>query len=114
MFLCCIVPPEVTPCQLVCQAEGGTVVAVRAPSVIDGTKCVSEESPAAVCIQGACTVSETLNMEKLCCNYILIVLLIIDCNFCLCSLWVVTMYSTLMHEKMSVAYVMGMVLLLLL
>ena len=52
-------PFEVTPCQLMCQAEGGLVTDIRAPSVRDGTKCVSEESPNAVCIQGACTVSET-------------------------------------------------------
>ena len=66
--LCYTVPPEITPCQLLCQAEGGAVVAVRASSVIDGTKCISEESPTAVCIQGACTVSETL-MVIFCCNY---------------------------------------------
>ena len=64
MFLCCTVPPEITPCQLVCQAEGGTIIAVRAPSVIDGTKCISEESPTAVCIQGACTVSPAVTINN--------------------------------------------------
>lgn len=54
---CYTVSPELTPCQLVCQADGGSIVAVRAPSVIDGTKCISDESPTAVCIQGGCTVS---------------------------------------------------------
>jgi len=62
MSLYYIVSPEVTPCQLVCQAEGGRIVAVRAPSVLDGTKCVSDESPSAVCIQGGCIVSEALNV----------------------------------------------------
>ena len=56
-ILCCTVPPEVTPCQLYCQTEDGSVTNVRASSVIDGTKCVSHESPSAVCIQGSCTVS---------------------------------------------------------
>ena len=48
-----------------CQAEGGTIIAVRAPSVIDGTKCISEESPTAVCIQGACTVSPAVTINKM-------------------------------------------------
>lgn len=70
MSLYYAVPPEVTPCQLVCQAEGGSVVAIRAPSVIDGTKCVSEKSPSGVCIQGGCIVSEPLNICSTNCHYI--------------------------------------------
>lgn len=58
VFLCCTVPPQITPCQLVCQADKGEVVAVRANAVIDGTTCTSDDSPFAVCIQGVCTVSE--------------------------------------------------------
>ena len=56
-IFCCTVPPEVTPCQLYCQTEDGGITDVRASSVIDGTKCVSHESPSAVCIQGSCIVS---------------------------------------------------------
>ena len=41
------------------QADGGLVTDIRAPSVRDGTKCVSEERTYAVCLQGACVVSET-------------------------------------------------------
>ena len=56
-IFCCTVPPEVTPCQLYCQTEDDGITDVRASSVIDGTKCVSHESPSAVCVQGSCIVS---------------------------------------------------------
>lgn len=102
MFLCCTVPPGATPCQLVCQADKGRIVAVRAPSMTDGTKCISNESPNAVCIQGDCTVSETSKYS-----------LLLDKILFLCSHWVVTTCSILMHVKMFVVYVMEMVVLLL-
>ena len=48
----------VGPCELVCQSEDTGVLAVRSPTVIDGTPCYSGTFDTAVCVNGMCRVSK--------------------------------------------------------
>jgi len=51
---------EVTACQLVCRAIGNNIIAMRAYVVVDGTTCSIDGSTTAICVQGACTVSDKM------------------------------------------------------